>query len=176
MPAATGRSAEVTPELLAAGGASVWTPDAQAIVTIRTRAASSSARISITPLAPATLPPLPRLLPNGNAYRVEIETVGWEPDTAELLLVTPWSAATVYRWDGQAWTDLQATPGPDGRVAVPADGGGTFLAAATSLDGHEGWWASLTHDPIRPAVAGTGLALAAVAALRRGRSAISRAG
>ncbi|HEX9765367.1 MAG TPA: hypothetical protein VGA36_01295 [Nitriliruptorales bacterium] len=166
---AAGRTAEVTPDLLAAGASSVWTPDAQAVLTIRAVEVSSPAIVTITPIDPASLPPLESLISNGNAYRVQVTADSWQPEATELLLATPWPAATVFRLGPDGWVDLEVTPGLDGRIAAPAQGGRVFVAATTSTDGHDSWWASFSHDPLRPWLAGVGMAIAGAAALRRGQ-------
>ncbi|MBW3663719.1 MAG: hypothetical protein KY469_11520 [Actinobacteria bacterium] len=168
---AEARRAQVPAEVFAAGRADVWTPDLQAIVALgATATGGGAAHVSLSPIAPARLPALPAsLVPNGNAYRVEVSTPGWRPAGVELRLATPFPAASMWSLEGGRWIELDGSTGPD-RVSAPVGGTGVFLAGAVRTDGHDSWWARISHDPLRPALL-TAALMSALLGGRRRRSA-----
>ncbi|HEX6596107.1 MAG TPA: hypothetical protein VF045_04180 [Acidimicrobiales bacterium] len=121
------------------------TPDAQAIVTLPAGAIAAnppdtSVAVELTPLAPATLGPLPPdLRPVGNVYQLGL---AYQPSGTAVAAVAP--SATValtgatqgdtllFSGDGQAWRTVAARPfGNTHGMTGPAQGPGYYLVAAS---------------------------------------------
>jgi len=114
-----------------------------------TASGSSSIRVHITPLDPATLGPLPAgLFPDGNAYHFELaldpsgQPVTTLDTSGNLVLQLPAVGHTVlFSPDGKAWQDLQAKAAAAGSTTMVAavKTAGFFVGAATvDINGQTG--------------------------------------
>lgn len=104
-------------------------------------APATKASLTITPLDPATLAPLPGgANADGNAYRVEIAYVPGASALATLaapssaLLTVPESAEKVFNSpDGRSWTQLELVPVDNSRVSFRLAAPGYVLASAAPV-------------------------------------------
>ncbi len=133
---------------------------------------AGKASVTITPLDPATLGPLPGgAAPDGNAYRVEVTsgqpprpvTTLAKPGTA--LLTVPQPSTTVFSSpDGREWQPVETFPTSDIMVSIRMPSTGWFLASAAPIAVTAA--TSSAGDTARTvAVAGLTAALALVLAL-----------
>lgn len=104
---------------------------------------AAGAAVTITPVDPATLSPLPAgAMPDGNAYRVEVAYVPGGPGVAALaapasaLLTVPQAPEKVFTSpDGQNWAELELVPVDNSRLSFRFAGPGYVLASAAPVTG-----------------------------------------
>jgi hypothetical protein len=132
------------------------------------RAGEAAARVTLTPLDPATLAPPPAGLRfDGNAYRIDaVYAASGAPAVLRLpvtvVLRYARHSTTLWRFDAPAWTRLPATVVPESmQIFATSDRLGAFVAAGPPAAGAAtSWWAY---------AAGAALLLLAGLALLRGR-------
>ncbi|MHB8463287.1 MAG: hypothetical protein ACYDH6_04540 [Acidimicrobiales bacterium] len=146
-----------------------YTPDGQFIVNFAAGAFAphdidGAVHVTITPLDPATLGPLPAgLAPDGNAYRIQF---AYQPSNTgvdtlavagDVVMTTPHTAQTLlYSADGAAWAKVPSQVYSGGSTV-----GATFTRA--------GWYlAGATGSAVGPSQHGKGLGTAVIAALVAG--------
>lgn len=121
---------------------SVGSADGQLVLNLAAGAVApaesqTAVAFTLTPLDPSALGALPRLAPDGNAYRVDAtyepsgRDVGAFASPVNVLIVVPQPADTLFASaDGQAWQPLETAGITSTSSAAPASGPGYFLAGA----------------------------------------------
>ncbi len=141
-------SVTLTVQLDASGSQtpSIATPDGQAGLVLPpgafpTKAGESKISVVVDPLDPMTIGPPPTgMRYDGNAYRftatyAKSKTPAALTKTATIVLRFPILATKIYRRDGEAWTELKATPlGASQQIYADTAMIGTFVAASLPLE------------------------------------------
>ena len=118
--------------------AAVWTPDFQFRMTWTPEALSAEdeAVVDVTPLDAYQLAALPKgYQPNGNAYRVRVDSLDLAEHPAKVVLVVPSPGPVVYgSADGKTWARVPAVVNDRGQAEVELREDGLLVAAMRHED------------------------------------------